>query len=99
MHYFLVFLFPLFLIIGIFQLWLGYIGIQDWLGAGWATGALLAAIFLRLMLPLTIGTYLAVVNVFEYPWWVGVLAAAPGLIFVLPTMITKALNSIRKKHQ
>lgn len=94
-----VLLMPLFLVIGIVQLWLGYVGIEDWLGQGWAIGAIVAAFATRIMLPLSIGTYLAVVNVFGYDWWVGVLAAAPGLLFIVPSMVMAALEPIFNRRK
>jgi hypothetical protein len=89
---------PLFLIVGILQLWLGYVGIEDWLGQGWAIGAVVLAFATRLMFPLTVGTYLAVVNVFGYAWWVGAIVAAPGLLFVLPSLVMAALEPLFSKR-
>ncbi|MCZ7676598.1 MAG: hypothetical protein M5U35_13040 [Roseovarius sp.] len=90
---------PVFLVVGAVQIWLGYVGIEDWLGQGWALGALASAFVLRIMLPLTIGSYIAVVDVFGYPWWAGILVAAPGLLFILPRMVMAALEPlfVRKK--
>lgn len=72
------------LILGLIQLYLGYIGIENWLGTWWAMGALGFAILARIMLPLTVGTYLALTNVYGYDWWVGLIVAAPGILFLIP---------------
>jgi hypothetical protein len=85
------------MIAGIAQLYLGYVGIEDWLGSGWALGALALAFFARIMLPLTIGTYLAMTNVFGYEWWVGVLVAAPGLLLIVPAMVSAVLGKVFSK--
>lgn len=82
------------LIAGIAQLYLGYVGIEDWLGFGWALGALALAFFTRIMLPLTIGTYWAMTKVFGYEWWVGVLVAAPGLLLIVPAMVSDVLGKV-----
>lgn len=96
--FFGVLFFLLFIAIGIVQIWLGFVGIEDWLGQGWAIGAIVVSFVFRIFLPLTIGTYIAVVNVFGYEWWVGVLAAAPGLLFVIPSMVMAALDPVLSRH-
>lgn len=83
---------PLFLVFGLAQIGLGVIGIQSEFGGWWAFGALVAAFGLRIMLPLTIGTYFGVVNVLGWPWWAGVLIAAPGLLFLLPSVIADVVE-------
>jgi hypothetical protein len=85
------------MIAGLAQLYLGYVGIEDWLGSGWALGALALAFLVRIMLPLTIGTYLAMTNVFGYEWWVGVLVVAPGLLLIVPAMVTGVFSKVFNK--
>ena len=89
--------FILIMIAGLAQLYLGYIGIEDWLGGAWALGALGLAFFLRIMFPLTIGTYLAVTNVYGYDWWIGVIVAAPGLLLIAPALVTATITNVFKK--
>jgi hypothetical protein len=88
---------PLFLLFGMVQIVLGVVGIQSQFGGWWAFGALVLAFGFRIMLPLTIGTYFGVVNVLGWSWWAGVLVAAPGLIFVLPSVISAVVESITGK--
>jgi hypothetical protein len=73
-----------FIAAGIFQLWLGYQGIEYHLGAGWAIAAAIAAFGFRFMLPLTIGSYFGAVDVMGWDWYIGVAIAAPGVVFLLP---------------
>ena len=87
------------MIAGIVQIGLGYIGIEDWLGSGWAIGAVAVAFFLRFMLPLTVGTYLAITNVFGYDTWVGILAAAPGLLLIAPALVTEVFSKVFKSKE
>ena len=49
----------LFLVVGIVQIYVGFIGIEYHLGSGFAFGALFLGFFFRIMFPLTIGTFLA----------------------------------------
>jgi len=90
-------LFILVMIAGLAQLYLGYIGIEDWLGSAWALGALGLAFFARIMLPLTIGTYLAMTNVYGFEWWIGAIVAAPGLLLIVPALVTDTLSKVFSK--
>lgn len=85
------------MIAGVAQLYLGYVGIEDWLGSGWALGALALAFFARIMLPLTVGTYLAMTNVYGYEWWVAAIVAAPGLLLILPAMVSDTFSKFVNK--
>jgi hypothetical protein len=55
--------FILFLAVGITQAAIGYMGIEHYFGTIAAIIALIAAFFLRLMLPLTIGTFFGAMEV------------------------------------
>jgi len=90
-------LFILVMVAGLAQLYLGYIGIEDWLGSAWALGALGLAFFARIMLPLTIGTYLAMTNVYGFEWWIGAIVAAPGLLLSVPALVTDTLSKVFSK--
>lgn len=84
----------LFLAFGIFQVVIGYQGIEYHLGAGWAIAAIVAAFCFRFMLPITIGTYFGVVDVLEWHWFVGLLIAVPGLMFMAPSIALTILAPI-----
>ncbi len=81
--------------LGVVQLSVGFIGIEHHLGAIWAWVAIAAAFGLRFLLPLTIGTYFGAVDVLGWPWYAGLLLAAPGLLFVVPGAIAAAIQSFR----
>jgi len=60
----------------------------DYLLGMWAAIAALVLVFtFRFMLPITIGSYFGAVEVLGWPWWGGVLFAAPGLVFILPAVL------------
>lgn len=86
--------FLIFIVVGVAQIWLGYIGIEWHLGELWAIGALAIAFIFRVTLPITIGTYFGAVDVMGWDWYVGLIIAAPGLLFVVPSMVMAALEPI-----
>ncbi|NPD16454.1 helix-turn-helix domain-containing protein [Xinfangfangia sp. D13-10-4-6] len=54
------------------------------------------ALFLRLMLPMSIGSYFGAVEVMGWPWWAGILAVLPGLLFIIPGLIANAFAAARR---
>ena len=91
--------FIIFLVVGIAQAYVGFLGIEYHFGELWAWGAIVLAFFLRIMFPLTIGTYFGAVDVLGWPWYGGVALAAPGLLFILPAMVTGVLETMFKPKQ
>ena len=83
-----------FLLVGIVQIFVGYIGIEYHLGTGFAIGALALGFLFRVMLPLTIGTFFGAMNVWGWPWYGAAALAAPGLMFMLPALITGAVGTL-----
>lgn len=80
--------------IGVVQLVLGWIGIEHHLGWWGAAGAVFILFFLRFALPITIGVYFGVVDVLGWPWWAGVLIAAPGLLLIVPPTVSAVVVAI-----
>ena len=56
---------------GLFQLAVGYQGIEYHLGAGWAIAVLACTFIFRFTLPIIVGTYFGVVDVLEWHWAIG----------------------------
>jgi len=84
--------------LGIFQIWAGIVGIDYHFGIWWAMGALAAAIFARFMLPLTVGAFFGATDVWGYHWFVGLLIALPGLLFIVPGVISTVIAGARGKE-
>ena len=83
---------------GVVQLIVGYHGIAEHLGNGWALGALVAAFGFRFTLPITIGSFFGAMDLFGWPWYGALLFAAPGLLFLLlllPGALSTLLGKLR----
>ena len=87
--------FILFFAFGIFQLIIGYQGIEYHLGSGWAIAALVGTFVFRFTLPITIGTYFGVVDVLEWHWFIALLVTLPGLLFLIPSVLVSITESMR----
>lgn len=86
-----------FLLIGLAQLGFGLVGIEHHLGWWAVMGAAVALFPFRIMLPITIGAYFGVVDVFGWPWWLGVLIAAPGVFFMFPAFVALLMQGVYKR--
>lgn len=84
----------LFLVVGIVQIYVGFIGIEYHLGSGFAFGALFIGFFFRIMFPLTIGTFFGALDVWGWPWYGALAFAAPGLLFIVPALVTGAISTL-----
>ncbi|XOY55992.1 MAG: hypothetical protein ACMUJK_14895 [Rhodobacterales bacterium] len=83
------------IVVGLLQITVGFAGIEYHFGGFWAFAAVVAALWLRFLLPVTIGSYFGAVDVMGWEWYVGVAIAAPGLLFVVPSMVMVALEGIK----
>ena len=86
-------LFILFLVVGLAQMYVGFLGIDYHFGYTAASIAVLCAFFLRIMFPLTIGSFFGAMDVLGWEWYQALLLAAPGLLFVMPAMITSIIEN------
>ena len=86
--------FILFMAVSIVQIYAGFIGIEYHLGVIWAYASIAVAIVLRIMLPLTVGTFFGAMDVWGWEWHWAALLAAPGLLFIVPATITSVMSSM-----
>ena len=75
-----------FLVLGIIQLYAGAVGITYYWGAGWAGVVIFLCLMFRVSLPLTIGSFYCALNVWGWHWLYSLLFAAPGLVFIVPSV-------------
>lgn len=92
-----IIVFVIFIIYSIAQMVAGYEGLVFHLGLVWAIVAILAAIFLRFTLPMTIFAFLGAMDVWHWHWALAAVFVAPGLVFIIPGVILSIINGIREK--
>ena len=76
-----------FLLVGIAQMVIGYMGIEYHLGGGWAIGLVIASLVFRITFPLTIGTFFGALDVLGWSWIGALLITLPGLLLMVPGAI------------
>jgi hypothetical protein len=91
--------FLVFIAVAIIQTAVGYIGIEHHFGTFVAIVVIILAFFFRLMLPLTIGTFLGAMNVWGWPWYGALALALPGLLFAIPTLITAVIATVFQNNK
>jgi hypothetical protein len=91
--------FVVFIAVAIIQTAVGYIGIEHHFGTFVAFVVIILAFIFRFMLPLTIGTFLGAMNVWGWPWYGALALAAPGLLFIVPALITSVLSTVLQNNK
>lgn len=76
------------------QLFVGFKGIALGLGAVWAWAAVIAALVLRITLPITLGAFYGAIHVWGWPWYWAALFAAPGLVFMVPGLVALVVSFV-----
>jgi len=77
---------------------LGVFGLWQLLGPVCAVAGLAALVLLRFTIPIRIGVVLAAAYLWELPWIVALLLAAPRIPLMLPGLISTALARVRHRR-
>ena len=83
-----------FLLIGLVQIVVGYLGIEYHLGSGWAIGLVIASIFFFISFPLTIGTFFGALDVLGWPWYGALILTLPGVLLMVPGAIAMGVAGL-----
>ena len=84
------------IIYGIAYLRAGYQGIELYWGQWWASGFIVLAILFRFTIPITVGAFFCATEIWGWNWFGAGFFAAPGLIFILPSVVASAISLIKK---
>lgn len=76
--------------------WMGWSGIEDRFGSGWAWAAVVVA-FLGFTLPVYAGVFLFAIDTWQWHWFFALLLACPGLALMIPQVFLGILGPIRRR--
>ena len=76
----------------LFNIIMGFIGIQFFYGTIVALLITIISIYFKVMLPLYIGSFFGMIYVFQWHWLIALLICLPGLFFITPNLFKKIFN-------
>ncbi len=79
------------------ELSMGWAGIEQMWGWGWALVATILALWMGFTLPLTIGVFFGVRDVMHWHWSIALLVAFPTLVFMVPGVVAGLVDYVRSK--
>ena len=76
----------------LFNIVMGFIGIQFFYGTIVAILITIISIYFKVILPLYIGSFFGMIYVIEWHWLIALLVCMPGLLFITPNLFKKVFN-------
>ncbi len=76
----------------LFNIIMGFIGIQFFYGTIVALLITIISIYFKVILPLYIGSFFGMIYVLEWHWLIALLICLPGLLFITPNLLKKVFN-------
>ena len=76
----------------LFNIVMGFIGIQFFYGTIVAILITIISIYFKVILPLYIGSFFGMIYVMEWHWLISLLVCIPGLLFITPNLFKKVFN-------
>ena len=76
----------------LFNIIMGFIGIQFFYGTIVAIIITIISIYFKVILPLYIGSFFGMIYVLEWHWLIALLICLPGLLFITPKLFKKIFN-------
>ena len=76
----------------LFNIVMGFIGIQFFYGTIVALLITIISIYFKVILPLYIGSFFGMIHVLEWHWLIATLICLPGLLFITPNLFKKVFN-------
>ncbi len=76
----------------LFNIVMGFIGIQFFYGTIVAILITVISIYFKVILPLYIGSFFGMIYVMELHWLIALLVCMPGLLFITPNLFKKVFN-------
>ena len=76
----------------LFNIVMGFIGIQFFYGTIVALLISIISIYFKVILPLYIGSFFGMIYVLEWHWLIALILCLPGLLFITPNLFKKVFN-------
>ena len=76
----------------LFNIVMGFIGIQFFYGTIVAILITIISIYFKVILPLYIGSFFGMIYVMEWHWLIALLVCMPGFLFITPNLFKKVFN-------
>ena len=76
----------------LFNIVMGFIGIQFFYGTIFALLITIISIYFKVILPLYIGSFFGMIYVMEWHWLIALLVCMPGFLFITPNLFKKVFN-------
>ena len=76
----------------LFNIMMGFIGIQFFYGTIVALLITIISIYFKVILPLYIGSFFGIIYVLEWHWLIALLICLPGLLFITPNLFKQVFN-------
>ena len=76
----------------LFNIIMGFIGIQFFYGTIVAFLITVISIYFKVILPLYIGSFFGMIYVLEWHWLIALMICLPGLLFITPNLFRKVFN-------
>ena len=76
----------------LFNIVMGFIGIQFFYGTIVAFLITIISIYFKVILPLYVGSFFGMIYVIEWHWLIALLVCMPGLFFITPNLFKKVFN-------
>ncbi len=76
----------------LFNIVMGFIGIQFFYGSIVALLITIISIYFKVILPLYIGSFFGMIYVMEWHWLIALLVCMPGFLFITPNLFKKVFN-------
>ena len=85
----------------LFNIVMGFIGIQFFYGTIVALLITIISIYFKVILPLYIGSFFGMIHVLEWHWLIATLICLPGLLFITPNLFRKTfnINTLRERNK
>lgn len=87
----------IFAVYGVAQIVAAYLGFDFYWGAFWAGLIIVACLWFRFTLPVTVGAFLGAMEVWEWHWLFALIFAAPSLVLMVPAILASLVDEGRRR--